>query len=379
MASVKLPKSRESKFWVMCITLPDGSRKQLSSHSKDKEKSLQMAIALEKAGKEARETRLSERKARNVLQQIALITGGDVLTDETAREFFSRYVKIKKHTTSTRTHQRIGQVFGSFLKFLGVRADEPLAFLERRDVSQWRDQELERGLSPVSVNTLLTFLTTAFKQARIEGLTTEILTEGIRVPRASKSAQTRLPFTVEQFRELIDATEGEWQTLIMIAGFTGQRKEDCVTLRWKQVDFERRLINFERSKTNDTLEVPMHIALEKRLRAVFRADPKGHIMPDMASLPKTGRISVSDVFRNQILPRIGVVQRYGGKSGAGRKLAPYSFHSLRHSFTTWLNAAGVSDADRMKIVGHDDKRISRQYTHSELEAARKAVGQLPGI
>ena len=81
------------------------------------------------------------------------------------------------------------------------------------------------------------------------------------------------------------------------------------------------------------------------------------MMPIMANRPATGRESISDIFRNSIFPKIGIVQRYGGTKRSGRTVSDYSFHSLRHSLSTWLNEIGVSEIDRMRIVGHADKAV----------------------
>ena len=41
-----------------------------------------------------------------------------------------------------------------------------------------------------------------------------------------------------------------------------------------------------------------------------------------------------------------------GKAGVGRVTYERGFHSLRHTFTSWLRNAGVSEEDRMALTGH---------------------------
>ncbi len=88
---------------------------------------------------------------------------------------------------------------------------------------------------------------------------------------------------------------------------------------------------------------------------------------------------MTDIFRQQVLPLIGIVQPYEkhGEKRRARTLAPYSFHSLRHALSTWLNAADVSDPDRMEIVGHSDAGVSHGYTHAGLRQARRALQKIP--
>ena len=62
-----------------------------------------------------------------------------------------------------------------------------------------------------------------------------------------------------------------------------------------------------------------------------------------------------------------------------RETSELSFHCLRHTATSMLKNAGVSDAVARDIIGHDSEAISRQYTHIEMTAKRKAIESLPDI
>jgi len=56
-----------------------------------------------------------------------------------------------------------------------------------------------------------------------------------------------------------------------------------------------------------------------------------------------------------------------------------SFHCLRHTATSLLKNAGVSDAIAMDIIGHESKAISANYTHIETNTKRKALNALPDV
>jgi len=53
-----------------------------------------------------------------------------------------------------------------------------------------------------------------------------------------------------------------------------------------------------------------------------------------------------------------------------------SFHSLRHTATSLLKAAGVSESFARDIIGHESAQISRLYTHVEDDAKRAAARQI---
>ncbi len=65
------------------------------------------------------------------------------------------------------------------------------------------------------------------------------------------------------------------------------------------------------------------------------------------------------------------VVREKGEGTRGRSTPAFSFHSLRHSFNTQLEAAGVSETVRMRLSDHSTPSINRGYTkpeHKRLEA-----------
>jgi len=56
-----------------------------------------------------------------------------------------------------------------------------------------------------------------------------------------------------------------------------------------------------------------------------------------------------------------------------------TFHSLRHTATSWLANEGVPDDVRMKLVGHSDKAVHAKYSHHDERALREAIGKLPKL
>lgn len=69
----------------------------------------------------------------------------------------------------------------------------------------------------------------------------------------------------------------------------------------------------------------------------------------------------------------------GKGRSAKREQNEVSFHSLRHTATTLLKSAGVSDAVAMEFVGHDSKSVSRQYTHIDTATLKQAAAKLPDV
>ena len=68
-----------------------------------------------------------------------------------------------------------------------------------------------------------------------------------------------------------------------------------------------------------------------------------------------------------------------GKKIAGRVTYERGFHSLRHTFTTWLRNAGVSEEDRMALTGHTTRESHAIYSHEDEATLKAAISKLPSL
>jgi integrase len=51
----------------------------------------------------------------------------------------------------------------------------------------------------------------------------------------------------------------------------------------------------------------------------------------------------------------------------------FTFHDLRHTFSTWAGECGVNEPVRRDLLGHSPNSITGSYTHSTLEARQNVV------
>jgi integrase len=354
MSSIK--KRPGSALYVACYTLPNGQRKQVSTGTDDIYEARQVLNKLEQAANLATKQQLTRRKAFKLINEIAEAAGNPIFEEENIGSFLDRW--YRGQTAKESTKKKYKSLIADFKEYLNERVKESALFLSPRDCSGFKQWLIDKGLADTTINAYISTMTAMFDDAEKQQLIEVNPFKAVSRIKKAKSSEKKA-FTLEQFKELTEKTEGEWQALIMIAGLSGQRQKDCSTLKWPQVDFDRGTIEFKRQKNNDSFTLPMHPKLSGYLLKLHKAAGRPEaspIMPIMHNRPATGRESISDIFRNDILPRIGIKQKYGGTQGSGRAVSAYSFHSLRHSFSTWLNEIGISETDRMRIVGHSDKK-----------------------
>jgi integrase len=202
------------------------------------------------------------------------------------------------------------------------------------------------------------------------------------VEMATGETTERRAFTVAELQELLKVCDAEWRAMVLLGLYTGQRLGDLASLTWRQVDFEQREIKFLTQKTKRRQIIPMAKPLSDYLLTLPSSDnPDAPVMPGISA---TATGTLSRQF-GELLHKAGLVKRETShrKRGAGRDArrvqSEITFHSLRHTATTLLKTAGVSDAITREIIGHDSTAVSRGYTHIETATLRKAVDSLGDV
>lgn len=399
VASVR--KKSGSAYWFACYKLPTGRLKangkpifrrvQRSTGTSDESRATQMAISFERAAVMAAEKRWSDQAARRFLAELNAVSDVRVSEVEPTDAFLRRWLNGR---AKNKTWENYRDIIDDFLAFLGDRRGAPVVDVTPRVMLDFRTAELAKGKGGTTVNKALSVLGQAFAEAVIAGYMDTNPARGVRVKGADRKAQKRRPFTFAQFCQLVARTaprtrsrrgrtvHRDWQSFLLATGYTGGRQQEVAQLAWSLVDFAGHQIGLGRTKNGDTHWIPMHPALEHHLRARWRAakQPRaGLVMPHVAGIP--GR-RLSRMFRETILPRVGISQPYAARTegkGVGRVLAPYSIHSLRHSLSTWLAAAGVDEMMRMRLIGHEDEDVSRGYTHTEFQQAAAELAKVPSV
>ncbi|MDA1274976.1 MAG: tyrosine-type recombinase/integrase [Verrucomicrobia bacterium] len=194
-------------------------------------------------------------------------------------------------------------------------------------------------------------------------------------PHFQKKRTKRDVFTQEEVQGLLNAAPSlERQPAIILGFFVGARLFDCVQMKWENVRPELGVIAYSQTKGKKDVIVPMHFHVIEHLNYLSQFNADGLLCPTLAKRVSGGRNGLSGAFKKIVL-RAGIDP--GIVDGKGvRKFTKRTFHSLRHSFTSALANAGVSEEVRMKLTGHTSKPVHHTYTQLELDTPKNAVKSL---
>jgi len=189
----------------------------------------------------------------------------------------------------------------------------------------------------------------------------------------------------EEIRLLDAASKSRCRSLypvVMLAINTGMRASEIRGLTWVQVDFLASALTVGKSKTDaDTgRTIPLNsraMAVLEHWRAAFtEAQPDHFVFPH----EKYG-IAGNDrkLCAYEIVPT-EPMQRWKVAWEGARKTAKVScrFHDLRHAFISRLAESQASDSTVMALAGHVSRAMMERYSHTRMEAKRRAVDDLSG-
>ena len=346
---------------------------------------------LAEAVTELEQERFTALSARKHMVRLLALATGEEMTEFTIESWSAEWLRRKQRDSSKATMARYKSHTEALLDWLGdTRRKKPLESLTALEARKWRDHLQDGGRTGKTVLSYTKDAGAIYRAAIREGLVSFNPFTALEAIDTSDSLD-RKPFTgVEVANLMAHAPSEEWRGLILIAAFTGLRLGDASKLTWEAVDLEEKRITLVPSKTKKKkreVRIPIQPDMLVYLLAapVVEDSPSAPVFPKLSRLKIGDRAGLSQAF-NKIMAKAGVdrgkpsrVIVEGQDKGAGRITYERGFHSLRHTFTTWLRTAGVSEEDRMALTGHSTRESHQIYSHTDEAALRDAIAKLPSL
>jgi integrase len=382
MASIK--RHPKSPFWMACFSLPDGRRTTRSTGTTNRKEAQRVANHYEDTARDGKARRLTESRARKTIADIFALSNPEILPSSSIKEFLSSWLKRKELEAGEKTHVRYSVVVDQLSDYLGARANQDITHLNAREIAGFREH-LSQRVSPGTVNVALKILRSAMAQARREGLIDVNEAERVTLLRIRKSVK-RKPFTAMQIRRLLAVANAEWRGMILVGLYCGLRLSDVATLTWRNIDLQTGELTLTTAKTGREQILPLTKPLLTHLESLPAGDdPDAPLFPSAFAAKQRSHYggTLSNQFYEILVNAKLAEPRSHASHGKGRaaKRAPsvLSFHSLRHTATSMLKNAGVSDSVARDIIGHESAAVSANYTHIDAATKRDALGKLPDV
>jgi integrase len=376
--------------WICFYTDHTGRRRGKSTGTQDRKEAERICNEIQKIEDKARNGRITEDRARKIIGSVVadiLEASGSTFERQTIAEHFNSWLKAREHESSAGTYARYSGVVGKFLEFLGAKRNADLASLQSAYVERYRASMIDK-VSNATVNTHLKVLRVCLEKAVKKNVFDKNPARLVDNLDPSKRHR-RGAFKLDELRRVLAKAPDEWRGLILTCLYTGMRLSDGTNLTWANVDLaadggKGEIVMGEKKKGGEVIIFPIARALRPHLEKLPSADDSlAPVFPDLAGKPESW---LSNQF-HEIMALAGLVKsrkiHEKKKDGPGRngkrELSRLSFHSLRHTATSLLKNAGVSNAIAQDLIGHDSEAISRNYTHIDPDTRRAALDKMPDV
>ena len=274
------------------------------------------------------------------------------------KAFAFEYLKFSEKFHTYKTHRMVKIIFEKFKEQLG---NPTLNEITNRDCEIFIYKKA--NVSNYTAQKYLAHLRAAFNKALEQNY---ILENPFRKIKNFKIPESFPKFlSKEEFDKLIDVTiDDDLKDLITFAINTGLRQMELISLKWDQIDLSSGILILDNqhniTKSKKVRNVPLNksaydILVKRKLKStselVFTYKGSG-INADF----------ISKKFKKLIIK--------------AKINTDYNFHSLRHTFASWLVQKGVSIYEVSKLLGHADIKTTQIYAHLRSDDLRNAVERL---
>lgn len=290
----------------------------------------------------------------------------------TLREFWEKQVRPEIELRYSQAD--VGLCSTRMRTWLAPLGDKPLSEITTDDLESLVVRPMiEANLSPGTIEAVIRLFSMIWHRAKKPGVIAgESPTATVKRPKLDNRRVRFL--SPGEARELLAALEKRSigaHDLALLSLFTGLRAGECTALTWADVDFERGTIFVKDSKKSINRHAYITAEVRKMLtRRKLSASDSPFVFPG----ERGGEQSCA---ANR--PYQQVVKAIGFNDGVGDPRQRVVFHTLRHTYASWLVQRGHPLYTVSQLMGHRNIAMTERYAHLAPDTHRAAALKLQGF
>jgi integrase len=148
--------------------------------------------------------------------------------------------------------------------------------------------------------------------------------------------------------------------VVLLAISTGMRQGEIFSLKWSDIDFERRQLVIHKTKNDERRVVPVVSEAYKVLK----------------EYGKVRQIDTEDVFPVAVKRGAQSIRTAWETALKKAKIKDFRFHDLRHSAASYLAMNGATLAEIAEVLGHKTLAMVKRYAHMSDAHTMKVVERM---
>lgn len=247
------------------------------------------------------------------------------------------------------------------------RLDEISAF----DLEKMKSDLSRKGLAPATVKHCLIIVRQIYNKAIAWGLYKGLNPiKGVKLPTLQNQRERFLSY--EEADTLLKALEkksGSVYDMALLSLHTGMRAGEVFNLRSHDIDLRHGLITILDPKNKQTRKCFTTDAVKEMLsRRVMDLGPDDYLFTNGQGNPYREILDIFGIVANELF-NVGVKDRR----------QRVTFHTLRHTFGSWLALQGESLMTIRELLGHKSFAMTQRYAHLIPDEKRRAAVMLDKV
>ncbi len=286
----------------------------------------------------------------------------------TVKEIYDKFIIIYETETSPSTYRRVKGLYENYINSkLGNKRLKDVTVEDVQNIIL----EVSTTMAPRSIAYIRSVIQLIFNYAKKHDLYPyDSPTTKVRVKQEDNKRRRFL--TKEEATLLLEDLKKrsiDVHDEALLSMYSGMRAGEIFNLQWERVLWHIDRIFIVKTKNGEDRMEPMHPLVKEMLKRRYLDSQTGYVF----KARNGGKIKeVSDTFER-------AVKSLGFNEGIIDAREKIVFHSLRHTYASWLVMKGVDLYTTQKLMGHKSSQTTQRYAHLAPGYLEKAVNSLESI
>ncbi len=217
------------------------------------------------------------------------------------------------------------------------------------------DRKNEDSVNDATLNLDVNILSNICKRAIDEGIIDKNPCSEIKRYKIEQKRDRVL--TGDEIANIFDKLKGKDRLMVLIGLFGGLRLGEVLALESSNIDFSKDVITFVQTKTGKLISVPISNFLAQELKE-YKENCTDEYLFESGEINHSLVVKYSYYFK-KLFKNLGI--------------DCFTYHNLRHCFSTFQSDSGSDAFTTQSLLGHSSLSMTARYTHKQIEAKRNAI------
>lgn len=238
------------------------------------------------------------------------------------------------------------------------------------EIEKFRGELINKDLAPATIKHILILIRQVYNKMKAwklwEG---DHPLKGVKIPKLKNKVERFLTHQEAHtlLTKLNDVSE-QLHNMSLISLHTGMRAVELFGLKWGHLDFENNFIHVADTKGDEA--EPRKAFMTKTVNEILKSMEKGGSDELVFKARGGGRIKMLSKAYYRAVTDLGF------NNGIEDRRQRVTFHTLRHTFASWLAIQGTPIIEIKELLGHETLEMTERYAHLIPDQKRIAVENL---